>query len=735
MKAKKIMPLVLAGALGVGFQSCSNELIEIQDSAVASNQQEMVRAILSDSRAAYMSLENVETNSIYIKLKQPVAASALQARNGGIVTTGYTQIDAIAQEIEVVEMERVFRHAGKFEARHQAWGLDRWYKVTFKGDVSLAQSVYSYSVSSEVEFVQTIQQPTHIAKTSDLFPNFHAGLSQQATPFAANVPANDPLLPKQWHYGKMQDSEWAREGADISLYDAWEITTGDPSVVVAIVDSGVMFDHPDLADNMWLNEGEIPDNGIDDDNNGYIDDYYGFNFATNTATIVPESHGTHVAGTVAAVNNNGIGVGGVAGGSGKGDGARIMTCQISSNGTWARQPEAFAYSADMGAVISQNSWGYTQVGFRDKTVEDAMDYFNNAERPAGSPMQGGLIYFASGNSNSGATYFPGAYNFEIKDGLMLGCHCVSSTDYNMKKADYSNYGAQYVDMCAPGGSSVANKAILSTDVIASGYSYKEGTSMATPHVSGIAALVVSKHKGNIDPVKVHELIIASAKSLQESEPQYASALGVGIVDALGSLAEDDHTPPVAIENLTLEESFEQYYLNWTSVLDPNDGVAKKYQIIYHSEPITASNWSSAYKVVTYSDNSIKQGQNFRRKLDLTDQEIESNGWYIAIIAEDKWGNKSELSNEVSLKLIDADEVILTPNVVVRKADLMWGADFKNKKTARVYNSAKRLVAEMSLGSTNGIGTKTIDFSNLPTGSYTIVLESTSLTREINFLKK
>ncbi|MGL4412411.1 MAG: S8 family serine peptidase [Bacteroidales bacterium] len=735
MKAKKIMPLVLAGALGVGFQSCSNEVIDIKESSVANTQSEMVRAILSDSRAAYMSLENVETNSIYVKLRNPLSASALEARNAGIVMTGLQEIDAIAQEIEVVEMKRVFRHAGKFEARHQAWGLDRWYKVTFTGDASLAQSVYSYSRSSEVEFVQTIQQPSHLAKPSERFPNFYAGLSQESSPYATILPANDPHLPKQWHYGRMQDSEWAREGADISLYDAWKINAGDRSVVVAIVDTGVKFDHPDLADNMWINEGEIPGNGIDDDNNGYIDDYYGFNFAINSGTIIGESHGTHVAGTVSATNNNGIGVGGVAGGTGKGDGVRIMSCQISSNNTWGGQPEAFTYSADMGAVISQNSWGYTQAGFRDKTVEDAMDYFNNAQRPEGSPMQGGMIYFASGNSNSGATFFPGAYNFEYKDGLMLGCYAVSSTDYNMKKADYSNYGSQYVDLSAPGGSSVANKAVLSTDVVGTGYSYKEGTSMACPHVSGIAALVVSHHKGNIDPMKAHELIIASAKSLQETEPQYASAMGVGLVDALGSLAEDDHTPPVAIENLALEESFEQYYLNWTSVLDPNDGVAKKYQIIYHSEPITASNWSSAYKVVTYSDNSIKQGQNFRRKLDLTEQEIDSNGWYIAIIAEDKWGNKSELSNEVSLKLIDADEVILTPNVVVRKADLIWGADFKNKKTVRVYNSAKRLVAEMSLGSTNGIGTKTIDFSNLPTGSYTIVLESTSLTREINFLKK
>lgn len=735
MKAKKLMPLLLAGVLGVGFQSCSNEAIEIQETTDATNVQQMVRAILSDSRAAYMSLDQVDNTSLYIKLRQPLAAQAIQTISGVVVAVGLEQVDAIANEIQVVEMERVFRPAGKFETRHQEWGLDRWYKVTFAGDVSLAQSVYSYSRSSEVEFVQTIQTPKHSAAAIDRFPSFYAGLSDQASPFA-EVPANDPLLPKQWHYGRMTDSEWAREGADISLYDAWKVTSGDPSVIVAILDEGVKFDHPDLAANMWINTGEIPGNGIDDDGNGFIDDYYGFNFATNTGNIIGESHGTHVAGTVAAVNNNGVGIGGVAGGSGKGDGARLMSCQISSNGTWARQAEAFVYSADMGAVVSQNSWGYTQNGFRDKVIEDAMDYFNNAPRPDGAPMQGGVIYFASGNSNSGGTFYPGAYNLSFQDGKMLGCHAVSATDYNMKKADYSNYGSHYVDISAPGGSKVANKAVLSTDVIGSGYSYKEGTSMATPHVAGIAALVISKHKGNITPMQVHDLIIASAKSIESTEPQYASAMGAGIVDALAALVEDDHTPPAVVTNLSLELTpFDEYFLNWNAVLDPNDGVAKKYNIVYSAQPITAANWSNAEKVVVFTNNAIKAGESFRRKVDLTENEIQRQSWYIAVVAEDKWGNQAAPSNEVLISLIAADAIALSPAIVVDRAELIWGADFRGAKTARVYNSAKRLVAEVSLGSGNGVGRKEFNLSHLVSGRYTIVVESSSLKREFNFLKK
>ncbi len=147
---------------------------------------------------------------------------------------------------------------------------------------------------------------------------------QSRTPQAANAQVsyrfNDPRLPEQWHYQNFGNISGTVAGADINLFPAWEVTTGSPEVVVAIIDGGIDYTHEDLAANMCINEAELNGlPGVDDDGNGFVDDIYGFNFCTNSGEIYPHSHGTHVAGTVGAVNNNGIGVAGVAGGAGSKD--------------------------------------------------------------------------------------------------------------------------------------------------------------------------------------------------------------------------------------------------------------------------------------------------------------------------------------------------------------------------------------------------------------------------------
>ena len=141
----------------------------------------------------------------------------------------------------------------------------------------------------------------------------------------SDEPFDDPGLPQQWHYNNEGSIRRAVEGADIDLFEAWKTTAGDPAVIVAIMDGGVQWDHPDLAANMWVNEAELNGApGVDDDGNGYVDDVYGYNFDKDTGAIEPGGHGTHCAGTIAAVNNNGIGVCGVAGGTG--------TYQVHSDG-------------------------------------------------------------------------------------------------------------------------------------------------------------------------------------------------------------------------------------------------------------------------------------------------------------------------------------------------------------------------------------------------------------------
>src|SRR5690606_32622960 len=130
-------------------------------------------------------------------------------------------------------------------------------------------------------------------------------------------PANDPMLGDQWHYNNTGQVD-GTPGSDISLFQAWSIETGSPDVIIGVTDGGAQVNHPDLAANMWINEDEIPGNGIDDDNNGFVDDIHGYGFGDNSPTIAPDDHGTHVSGTIAAVTNNGLGVAGVAGGTGSG---------------------------------------------------------------------------------------------------------------------------------------------------------------------------------------------------------------------------------------------------------------------------------------------------------------------------------------------------------------------------------------------------------------------------------
>jgi subtilisin family serine protease len=242
---------------------------------------------------------------------------------------------------------------------------------------------------------------------------------------------------------------------------------GNSDVIVAIIDGGIDYNAcNDLAANMW--------------------DGIGFNFVNNSSTIIAHNHGTHVAGTVAAVTNNSVGVAGVAGGSGSGDGVRLMSCQVftaSSSGGFHIAP---VYAADNGAAISQNSWGYVSAGIYSQPVLDAIDYFN--AHGGGNALDGGITIFAAGNSNSSGQWYPACYS---------GAFSVAATNNQDKKAWYSNYDT-WVDISAPGGetNSVTARGVLST-LNGNAYGYYQGTSMACPHASGTAALMASLGYGEL----------------------------------------------------------------------------------------------------------------------------------------------------------------------------------------------------------------------------------------------
>ncbi|MFN7649163.1 MAG: S8 family serine peptidase, partial [Acidobacteriota bacterium] len=272
--------------------------------------------------------------------------------------------------------------------------------------------------------------------------------------------------------------------ADINAPEAWSLRTSASSIIVGVVDTGVDYNHPDLAANMWTNPGEIPNNSIDDDNNGYIDDVYGINAITNTGNPMDDnSHGTHVAGTIGAIGNNGIGVTGVAWN------VKLMALKFLSAGGSGSSSDAIKcieYALTKGVHILSNSWsggGFSQ------TLYDAINSAKN---------QGVLFVAAAGNASSnndsGPTY-PGSFD-------LPNVVAVAATDANDAQAGYSNYGYRRVHLAAPGSG------IYST-LPGNQYGLKSGTSMATPHVAGALALLKAQFPALAYDELIRRLLLAT----------------------------------------------------------------------------------------------------------------------------------------------------------------------------------------------------------------------------------
>ena len=476
--------------------------------------------------------------------------------------SGILSVDEILDLVEGYHIERVFPVDSRSEAKTREEGLHLWYVVRFSDKYSVekvAADLSKLGEVSRVEYNRTLKR----ASDKKARPVGAEQLNKILTKAADGV-FNDTYLGYQWSLindGSLNTPELEKAkfipGADVAVKQAWELTTGDPSIIVAVLDEGVDVHHEDLQASMWVNEGEVWGSHEDGDGNGYAGDIHGYNFVEDHGVIAVGSlydtgHGSHVAGVIAATNNNGKGISSIAGGNGTLPGVKIMSCQIFSGmyaGTVLEEVRAIKYAADNGAVVLQCSWGYIsgaanpyewtpQYSNDDEWLaynvleKKALDYFvHNAGSPDGV-INGGIVVFAGGNEAAAAASYPGAYGDYV---------AVAATAGDYTPAVYTNYGPG-TTISAPGGDQDYYYepeyrypafsgdgtlgygdigCILSTvptTVSPSGYAYMEGTSMACPHVSGVVALGLSyaaKLKKHYTAEEFKELLYESAYPIDE----------------------------------------------------------------------------------------------------------------------------------------------------------------------------------------------------------------------------
>ncbi len=498
------------------------------------------------------SVSNYEPGVAVVKLSDELTQLVEEDLNEGKLATKSMGLNQALDELSITSMTRLFPYAGEYEPRTRAEGLHRWYVVKYNTDVAMTKASSELSSIPGIEIVEGQHKIV-----TDSF--------------------NDPRLKDQWGYINPGTSKNYKKGADINVSEVWEkFTTGNPNVIVGVIDGGIDLTHPDLRANC-----------IEGGENG------SFNFVDGTTKIVAHDHGTHVAGTIAAVNNNGIGVCGIAGGdaaNGK-EGVKLLSCQIfkTVNGKdeGGSTSSALKWAADHGAVIANNSWGYSADTNNDGTVSPdeleaykntkisaydkaAIDYFikyagcdNNGNQNIGSPMKGGVVIFSAGNS--AIEYgIPASYEPVV---------AVGAIGPTGNKAYYTSYGS-WVDICAPGGDS--NYSTILSTLPGSKYGSMQGTSMACPHVTGVAALIVSYFGGQgftADQLKA-KLLGGEKKDFVSSTYKIGN-----LVDALGSMFYNMGNVPSVVKSYSSTSNSNNIVLSWSQTKDSKGFDAYGYRLL------------------------------------------------------------------------------------------------------------------------------------------------------------
>ncbi|MBQ2965860.1 MAG: S8 family serine peptidase [Bacteroidales bacterium] len=586
----KIRNLFLFAFTIILCSSCAQDIVFTQEVVPSSPEEKEEPAIIS--------------GEVIVKFSDDMTTLIEEDLSDGKIVTKSSELNMLTHELGIRSMERVFPEAGEFEERTRAAGLHRWYRIRYDETVPATKAASDLSMLSGIEDVEQVRR----IKNTAVF--------------------NDPSYGKQWHYYNSGASEGMTAGADINVLPVWETyTTGRSDVIVGVVDGGIDFKHEDLAAN-------------------YIK---GRSFVEQQSSVVPHDHGTHVAGTIAAVNNNGIGVVGIAGGdASKGvKGVGLLSCQI-----FAPNPadpnkdfggdgaSAIKWSADNGAVISQNSWGYVYETAEEQAAAEipghlaaAIDYFiANAGMENGvqtGPMKGGVVIFAAGND--AREHDPiGKYDPVI---------AVGAIGADMTRASYSNYGS-WVDIAAPGGD--APHMVYST-LPGNSYGAMQGTSMACPHVSGVAALIVSHFGG---PGFTAETLRTKLLEGADKTVLPKSAKIGPLLDALGSMTYGGKTPPEAVTSFEASAWSNNVDFKWKVTSDPDDRKAYGFLLVAAKdkallENINLSSVPEGVVTASVMTDAAKVGDEISGTLPGLDFEQQ---YHVAIAAFDYNRNWSKLSS-------------------------------------------------------------------------------------------
>ncbi len=449
---------------------------------------------------------------------------------------------------------------------------------------------------------------------------------------------NDPSFPSQWGLNNTGQSGGTSD-ADIDAVEAWDITTGT-TVIVGDIDTGVDTAHVDLHDNLWRNPGEIANNLIDDDNNGYVDDIHGWDFVNwDNGPIDDYGHGTHTSGTVAALGNNAVGVTGVCWS------AKIMALKfLGSDGYGSTEDAILAieYATMMGAQLTNNSWGG---GPYSDALRDAID---------SSGAHGMLFVASAGNYGENSDLYPqypAAYD-------LPNIISVAATDHSDQVAWFSNFGATSVDLGAPGVN------ILST-IPGNSYYSAEGTSMAAPHVSGAAALVWSVYP-HLSQAEVKQRILMMVDSIPALQGRCVTG---GRLNLFMALSQPDSIAPAPVTDLapTLIEAT-RVTLAWTATGDDSlAGQASLYDLRFATFPIDSGNFLAANKVPNVPrPGALGSAESFR----VVGLHFQTT-YFFALRVSDEWGNRSQISNLATATTIGPPQISVSPREL---ADSLFSFD-------------------------------------------------------------